>query len=305
MEEPEKLLKKNILHIQDVVKFYGAKVVLYNVDLSIQKGEFCSVVGPSGCGKSTLLKIILGQERATEGDVYIEGEPAGYPNPKRGVVYQRYGLYPNMTVLESVMLTYKFTHSPLERWKKRKQFTDEAMMYIEKVKLGEHFGKMPHELSGGMQQRVAIAQALITRPKILLMDEPYGALDVATRECLQTFQLELWKEYNMTILNITHDVREAVYMSTRVIVLSQYYWDGRKPNGNFDHGSRIVADYPICRDVFSTKIKETPEFNALASEIKNTAFGPEYVKHVTEFNLKHPDSFQTLTPEECRKDPQP
>ena len=300
-QDPDELKKKNILHIQDLSKFYGEKCVLHNVDLSVKEGEFCTVVGPSGCGKSTLLKLILGQERQDEGDVFIESKPAGYPDPKRGVVYQKYSLYPNMTVLENVMLSHSLSNGYVERRRRKKEFLEEAMMYIEKVKLADHIKKMPDELSGGMQQRVAIVQALIKRPKILLMDEPFGALDPGTREDLQIFLLKLWKEYGMTILFITHDLEEAVYISTRIVVLSQYYRDGRPVAGN-NHGSRIVADYPICRAVLSTKVKETADFGELIGEIRKIGFDPKYLQRVTDFNLLHPDSFQTLTPEECEMD---
>lgn len=296
----KELMEKNILHLEDVGKSYGDKLILHNVDLSIKQGEFCSIVGPSGSGKSTLLRLILGEESPTSGAVFIEGKPAGYPDPQRGVVYQKYSLYRNLNVLENVMLSYELTHGLIEKRRRKKEFLDEAMMYLEKMRLVDHVKKKPHELSGGMRQRVAIARALIKKPKIFLMDEPLGALDPGMREYLQIFLLDLWKEYKMTILFITHDLVEAVYISTRVCVLSQFYQDGRKGDSN-NQGARIVADYPVCRGgVFSTKIKQTEDFTALVAQITQEGFDPKYRQRVTDFNLLHPDSFQTLTDEECQ-----
>ena len=165
------------LHIEDVYKSYGPKLVLENVDLTTSPGTFCSVVGPSGCGKSTLFRLVLGEEMPTRGLVHIEGERVTGPGTDRGIVYQRYSLYPHLTVLENVALGRNLRTPLPERWKRRKEIRDEAMKYLERVHLAAHANKHPHELSGGMQQRVAIAQALITQPRLLMMDEPFGALD--------------------------------------------------------------------------------------------------------------------------------
>ena len=219
------LEEKNILHIQDVYKLYGNKIVLDNVDLSVARGEFCTVVGPSGCGKSTLLRLILGQERPTRGELFIDGCPAESANSERGIVYQKYSLFPHLTVLENVLLGKKLNTGIVERFRGKKNLEAEAMHFLEKVRLAEHRNKFPHELSGGMQQRVAIAQAVIMNPSILLMDEPFGALDPGTRESMQVFILELWEKTKMTIFFVTHDLEEACYLGTRVVVLSQFYSD--------------------------------------------------------------------------------
>ena len=277
-------------------KWYGDKLVLENVDLTVREGTFCSVVGPSGCGKSTLFRIVLGQEAATRGRVEFDGKPIEGPGLDRGIVYQRYSLYPHLSVLQNVALARSMRVSPLECWQRRKEFDEQAMRILARVGLAEHAPKYPQELSGGMQQRVAIAQALLARPRVLLMDEPFGALDPETRESMQVFLLELWEETHMTIFFVTHDMEEAVYLGTRVLVLSQHYTDDRGDDPSVRRGSRIVADYDLPSAVQSTKVKTNPLFLDLVQEIRRVGFSPEQRRHVKEFNLRHPDSFQTLTP---------
>ena len=288
------------LHIEDLYKSYGPKLVLENVDLSTTEGTFCSVVGPSGCGKSTLFRMVLGEEAPSQGAIYIEGEQVTGPGTDRGIVYQRYSLFPHLTVLENVALGRNLRTPLAERWRSRKHIREEAMGYLRRVRLDEHADKHPHELSGGMQQRVAIAQALITRPKLLMMDEPFGALDPETREAMQLFILELWEEQRMTIFFVTHDMEEAVFLGTRVLVLSQHYTDDRGNDPAVKRGSRIVADYELPSAANSTKAKTSPEFLDLTQEIRRIGFSPEHLRHVAEFNLRHPDSFQTLTAHEKR-----
>lgn len=284
---------KYLLYIEDVHKAYDGKVVLDDIDLAVKKGALCTVVGPSGCGKSTLLRLILGQEQPTRGKILIDGKPVGYANPDRGIVYQKYSLFPNMSVLDNVLLGKKFVHGFLGFRKKRQVFIDEAMEYLKRVRLEEHAGKYPYELSGGMQQRVAIAQALIMQPKILLMDEPFGALDPGTREDMQVFLLELWEKTKMTIFFVTHDMEEAVFLGTRILVLSQFYSDDKKVIGS--RGSRIVADHQLKEEqANSTLVKESEKFAQLIREIRKEGFDPTFQQHVKDFNLKHPDSFQTL-----------
>jgi NitT/TauT family transport system ATP-binding protein len=286
------------LHIEDLYKSYGPKLVLENVDLSTSPGTFCSVVGPSGCGKSTLFRMVLGEEMPTRGLIHIEGERVTGPGTDRGIVYQRYSLYPHLTVLDNVALGRNLRTPLRERLRDRKVIRDEAMTYLERVGLDQHAAKYPHELSGGMQQRVAIAQALITQPRLLMMDEPFGALDPETRESMQLFILELWEEYRMTIFFVTHDMEEAVYLGNRVLVLSQHYIDDRGPG--VQRGSRFVADYELPSAVQSTKVKNSPAFLELVQEIRRVGFSPDQLRHVAEFNLRHPDSFQTLTGDERR-----
>jgi len=283
---------KHLLFIENVVKVYGDKVVLADIDLAVTKGEFCTVVGPSGCGKSTLLRLILGQESVSSGKITVEGKDILHPSPERGIVYQKYSLFPHLTILKNIMLGKQL---PLPFWKGisvKKEAREEAMHYLESVRLAEHAEKYPHQLSGGMQQRVAIAQALIMKPKILLMDEPFGALDPGTREVMQVLILKLWEEHDMTIFFVTHDLEEGVFLGTRILVMSQYYTDERNHEKDAGSGSRIVADYPL--KTTSTKVKETAEFGQLIQKIRRDGFDPEYLQDVTQFNLEHSDSFQSL-----------
>jgi NitT/TauT family transport system ATP-binding protein len=291
-------MSADFLRIEDLYKSYGEHLVLDNVDLAVRKGEFCNVVGPSGCGKSTLLRQVLGEESPDSGRVTMEGYEVGHPDTQRGIVFQRYSLFPHLSVLKNVMAGPLLGLSWRERGRRKREIREEAMRYLERMRLGEHADKYPYELSGGMQQRVAIAQSLIMKPRILMMDEPFGALDPDTREQLQVLLLELWEVEQMTIFFVTHDLEEAVYLGTRVLVLSQYYTDDRA--GNCQRGAKIVADYQLPRAVNATDVKRDPAFMALVENIRHEGFDPQGRKHVLNFNLKHPDSFRTLTPEECR-----
>jgi NitT/TauT family transport system ATP-binding protein len=292
-------LRESLLYLRDVEKSYGDKRVLDNVDLAVRAGEICSVVGPSGCGKSTLLKLILGHERPTKGEVLISGNPVGYPDPSRGIVFQKYSLYPHLSVLDNVLLGKKFTMG-MWRWtKERKHAREEAMAYLSEVRLADNANKFPHELSGGMQQRAAIAQALIVRPQILLMDEPFGALDPEVRERLQVFLLEMWEKYKMTIFFVTHDLEEAIFVGTRVVLLSQHYIDDRGDAPEVRRGAKVICDYPLAQQALSTKVKKTAEFGELIEMLRGQ-FKPAKRHHVREFDLRHSDSFQTLRPEENR-----
>jgi NitT/TauT family transport system ATP-binding protein len=289
----EKFKNGHALFMQDLYKLYGDKVVLDNVDLAVSPGELCTVVGPSGCGKSTLLRLIVGQEQPTKGIVCIDGVDADFPDSLRGIVYQKYSLFPNLRVIDNVMLGRKLKSSLYDRFFNNKELSEEAEALLVKVRLGEHLHKFPHELSGGQQQRVAIAQSLITQPKILLMDEPFGALDPGTREHMQVLLLDLWEQYKMTVFFVTHDLEEAVFVGTRIIVLSQYYEDSRGEKCA-NRGARIVADYPLDKKtVASTDVKKTAEFGALIQDIRQDCFDPNHLQRIEKFNLKHPDSFMT------------
>lgn len=284
-----------ILYLENVSKSYGRKIVLQDIDLAVKEEEFCTVVGPSGCGKSTLLRLILGQETASSGTLLMNGCPLLHPGPERGIVYQKYSLFPHLTILENIMAGKLLGKSFFHAFFSRKEAREEALSYLEHVKLAEHADKYPHQLSGGMQQRVAIAQALIMKPRILLMDEPFGALDPGTRESMQVLILKLWGEYKMTVFFVTHDLEEAVFLGTRILVLSQYY---RHENGitiasGQTPGARIVADHKLAREAQSTEVKLNPGFHELIRDIRHDGFDPEYRQMAREFNLKHKDSFIT------------
>jgi NitT/TauT family transport system ATP-binding protein len=248
----------------------GHQVVFEDLDLTIGRHQFVSVVGGSGSGKSTLLRLVLGSEQPWKGSVSSNGEPVTHPDRTRGIVFQKYSLFPHRTVLENVMFGLELVHSSvLDKWlawpwfrqRCRRQFEDEAMHHLRQVGLDEHAGKYPHQLSGGMQQRVAIAQALIMKPRILLMDEPFGALDPRTRESLQRAIVSAFHAQNTTVMLVTHNLEEALYVGNRLIVLAR---DDREPAG----GSRIVIDEPIaqCAPIESSETQE------LLAHVRHAAF---------------------------------
>ncbi|KAB2338202.1 ABC transporter ATP-binding protein [Cytobacillus depressus] len=188
--------------------------VLDNISLNIEKGNFISIVGPSGCGKSTLLYLIAGLEKADDGEIHIEGNSVNQPGPDRVVVFQEAGLFPWLTVLENV------TYGLLLKKIPKKQAEAKALEILKMVHLSRYTDSYPHQLSGGMKQRVAIARALVMEPDILLMDEPFSALDEQTRMVLHKELLDIWRKTKVTILFITHNIREAVLLSEKVIVFA-------------------------------------------------------------------------------------
>jgi NitT/TauT family transport system ATP-binding protein len=192
----------------------GDVAALARCDLAIGKGEFVTVVGPSGCGKSTLMMIAAGLEPPTTGDILVDGRPAGPPGPQRSVVFQRFALFPSETVTQNIEFGLRV--AGLDR-AERASRVDEQLELMGLVQFRHAY---PHELSGGMQQRVAIARALVVRPEILLMDEPFGALDAQTRTVLQEEVSRLRRVMNYTVMFITHSVEEAVYLGDRVVVMT-------------------------------------------------------------------------------------
>lgn len=189
----------------------GSLSVLDEINLTLQEGEFVSLLGPSGCGKSTLLNIIAGLEQQSSGVVAVNGQTIAGPGRDRGVVFQEAALFPWMNVLDNVSFA-------LKGWEKRKA-RETALEYLKMVHLGRFVSAFPHELSGGMRQRVAIARALAMNPDILLMDEPFGALDEQTRIILHRELEEIWMKTHKTILFVTHNIREAIQLSDRIMVM--------------------------------------------------------------------------------------
>ena len=206
------------VRIDNVYKTFYSRgnetVALSGVSLDIHDNEFVSVVGPSGCGKSTLLNIIAGLTAPTEGKVYCDGREVTGTGTERGVVFQQYALFPWLTVKKNVMFALEM------RGVKGKDAAAGAMKYLEMVDLVKFADHYPKELSGGMKQRVAIARAYAAEPEVLLMDEPFGALDAQTRTQLQTELLATWEREKKTCFFITHDVEEAIILAQRVVIMS-------------------------------------------------------------------------------------
>lgn len=234
------------ISIKNLCKEYNDAPVLRNVNMEISGEEFCVIVGASGCGKSTFLRILLGEIQPSSGEIRIDGRPLPpEPGPERGVVYQRYSVFPHMSVLENVMLGPGFAASPLLgrlSGKRRRAAADEAMHYLRAVGLDHACSLYPASLSGGMQQRLALAQALIMKPQILLLDEPFGALDPGTRKDMQDLILKLWRENRMVVFMVTHDLEEGFMLGTRVVVFDKI---PSLKDGNENSGATITYDIPL------------------------------------------------------------
>ena len=236
--------RRPFLHIEDVSKTFqvGNETVtaLHQVDLIIPKGEFVCLIGASGCGKSTLLRIVAGFERPSSGAVRVYDAPISGPGSDRGMVFQDYALFPWMTVRQNIAFG--------PRQKRLKEANDIAGRYLEMVGLAPFADRYPYQLSGGMKQRVAIARVLANEASILLMDEPFGALDALTREQLQHELLEIWARTQLTILFVTHSVEEAALLADRVIVMTA-------GPGRVESDNRVRLARP--RDVSAPDFNET------------------------------------------------
>ena len=275
------------------------RCVLNHINLHIRAGALVSLVGPTGCGKSTLLRLLLGSEQPTSGQVLVDNASVERPDHRRGIVFQRYSLFPHRTVLENLMFGSELTDFSLVsrylRWRryreKRKEYAERALQYLQSIGLAEEdAAKYPHQLSGGMRQRVAIAQALIINPDVLLMDEPFGALDDSTRRVMQEFLIDQWQRKKMTVIFVTHDLGEAVFLGTRIIVLSSFYSTSHPDED--DEGSKIVLDkeipYPHTRE-----FRDAPEYAQLLHQVRQDGLDPGYRQHITAFDLTHADALPT------------
>jgi NitT/TauT family transport system ATP-binding protein len=224
----------DLLTFDNVWLEYGEKIVLERVNLGIAERSFVSIVGPSGAGKSSFLRLALGQEVPNRGTILLDGKILPPEcGPDRGVVFQRYSVFPHLTALRNVMFARECTGARFTArlfGAARRRAVEEAEAMLHEVGLGDSLHAYPSQLSGGMQQRLAIAQALIARPRVLLLDEPFGALDPGIRQDMHRLILRLWEEHGLTVLMVTHDITEAFKLGTRVLAFDKRRIDPHAPH---------------------------------------------------------------------------
>ena len=265
-----------VLEVKNLTKTWAigterSVVAIEDMSFSVEEGTVTVIIGPSGCGKSTLLYTIAGLEQPTNGSVLLDGTEISGPNSNRQLIFQNASLYPWLSVLDNVALGLKLRKVPkAERY-------EIAYEYIRKVGLMDSVKKHPHELSGGMKQRAAIARALCLKPRVLLMDEPFAALDVQTRFMMQSFLLAIWEDTQATILFVTHHIDEAIYLADRVIVLSA------RPG-------RIIAqpeiELPRPREITSKKFDTyRSDFYAFMADEVSKAFTEQELAEVFESTI--------------------
>jgi len=277
----------------------GTKVnhVIHDINVKVGLGQIVGLVGPSGCGKTTLLNTIAGTLKPNQGEIYADGKKIVGPSRDVGVVYQHYSLFPHLTIINNVMYGLKLDETtiwqrwfmPWTVWPLKKVWHKKATEWLAKMDMAGHANKYPTQLSGGQRQRVAIAQALVMRPKVLLLDEPFGALDEALREDANVVILQLAKENQdaiargevppHTVLIVTHELSEAFYVSDRIFGLSQYH-DGNNAEGTYDksEGARIV--YDKSAPIFSPDDpKEVAVFAQQLEELRKVALEPGHLQH--------------------------
>ncbi|MGC2713730.1 MAG: ABC transporter ATP-binding protein [Pseudolabrys sp.] len=243
-----------ILKVSDLSKVFntpkGSTTALNRINFETHRREFLCVVGPSGCGKSTLIRILAGLEQHSSGEVLLDGKPVSEPGSDRGMVFQGYTLFPWLTVRKNVMFGLEINGK--DRYEAERQ----AMQWLQLVGLEKFAECHPHQLSGGMKQRVAIVRALANQPRILLMDEPFGALDAQTRARMQAHLMEIWRKIDITIVFITHDLDEAIFLSDRILVLSAH-------PGEVQELIEVPVPYPRNPGQFIT-----PEFLATRARLE-------------------------------------
>jgi NitT/TauT family transport system ATP-binding protein len=276
------------LEVNNVGHAFGEFRVLNQINLKVLPGQIVAVVGPSGCGKSTLLKAILGTHPPSEGEILADGIPVRGPSRNVGIVYQHYSLYEFLTAEKNVSFGLKLDQTNLwsrlflfpQYLKLQREHLQQSREFLDRVGLGEACGKYPGEMSGGMRQRVAVAQAFILKPKIVLLDEPFGALDEAMREELQQMLLTFYQENliakqqgrrpEYTILMVTHELNEAIYVADRVIGMSRFHTEG-------DRGATIVYDRP-CPIFHPDDPRDFSKFVAQREELRRAVFDESYIK---------------------------
>jgi nitrate/nitrite transport system ATP-binding protein len=250
--------ENSYLKIDGVKKSFTSKKngtfhALDTIDLDIKENEFVSLIGPSGCGKSTLLNMVAGLVEATSGRILLEKEEVKEPGVERGVVFQGHALLPWMTVSQNIMFALDCVKKDLTKKEKKEQVD----YYLDMVKLSDAADKKPKEISGGMQQRVGIARTFAIEPKILLLDEPFGALDALTREILQGELKDIWEKDKRTVLMVTHDVEEAILLSDRIVVMSH------GPEANIREQFQVDIDRPRYKE----KLMDDQRYTSLRKEL--------------------------------------
>ncbi len=236
----------------------GSYTVLEDVNLSIQEGEFICVIGHSGCGKSTLLSMVSGLNKPSQGEIRLKNQRITEPGPDRMVIFQNYSLLPWKTAYENVYLAVEQVY----KHKSAQEKKDITLEHLELVDLTEAINKKPAQLSGGMKQRVAIARALATRPEVLIMDEPFGALDPITREEMQEELLKIWQKQRATVLMITHDIDEALFLCDRLVMMTN------GPAANIGE----ILDIPFARPRDRQKMMENPQYFELRNQALDFLF---------------------------------
>ncbi|HEY3431070.1 MAG TPA: ABC transporter ATP-binding protein [Rhodocyclaceae bacterium] len=260
--------RETILEVKHLGKRYasaqGETEALRDINFKVHRREFVCVIGPSGCGKSTLIRILAGLENHSSGDVLLDGKPVTGPGRDRGMVFQGYSLFPWLTVKRNVMF------GPEMSGHTRNAAESQARQWLDLVGLSKFADAYPHQLSGGMRQRVAIARALVNEPRILLMDEPFGALDAQTRAKMQSHLLDIWKNLDITVLFITHDLDEAVFLADRILVLKPHPGEVQE-----------VIEVPVPRPRSAAQVGSA-EFRATKARIEALIHPPEDDEHSEE-----------------------
>jgi len=238
----------SLIEFRNVWKSFGDSVVLEGLNMSVAAGEFVTIVGASGCGKTTFLRMLLGADGPTSGAIRMDDRPLpSEPDSDRGIVFQRYSVFPHLTVMGNTLLPLELQASPLVGrlfGAARRRARDRAMAMLERVGLDHARNSYPAELSGGMQQRLSIAQSLVEQPRILLLDEPFGALDPGIRRDMHELTLDLWEREQLTVFMITHDIEEGFKLGTRLLVFDKLRHDPQAPNA---YGATITYDLPVDR----------------------------------------------------------
>jgi len=257
------LTTANFVDFQNVWLAYNDELLAQNhfavedINLQVKQGEFIAIVGPSGCGKSTFMKLTTGLKRPSKGEIFVDGQPVTGPLKISGMAFQAPSLLPWRTTLDNVLLPLEIVEPFRSQFKERKaEFAERAIKLLKTVGLGGYENKFPWQLSGGMQQRASICRALIHEPKMLLLDEPFGALDAFTREELWCILRDLWTEQKFNVILVTHDLRESVFLADTVYVMS-------KSPGRFVVKKEI--NLPRPRDL---EVTYTPEFTNIVHELR-------------------------------------